>query len=289
MKKDENYFGIKLNDDVPKLDKINEYSKEVELKFLGKAYLVERNDGQVEKTEIKNYYKLEKEGKYEIEFINNKDEIYTIHVRIKKSYVFLILLLFLGILLGILLTRPIDNEGNLFTKFYNYIDFTLLELRIDEKEENSIIEYDFDVTFENLTSEDIELKDTTNKNTNNMSAKSIAKNRIAPGVSGSFSILISTKNSMVDMNYSITFEDVTNDKPNNLLFKIRGQGEEFYSLQELEQYLTGLVKKRSLTTIIVDWRWPYEIDESQDIIDTKDGKSLENYKFRINVKGEEAI
>lgn len=39
MKKDkEKYYGIRFNDDIPKLNEINEYSKEVELKFIGKAF-----------------------------------------------------------------------------------------------------------------------------------------------------------------------------------------------------------------------------------------------------------
>lgn len=286
MKKEEKYFGIKLNNDIPKLDKINEYSKEVELKFIGTAYLVKRKDDKIEKTKIENYYKLDKENDYEIEFTNNKNETYMIKVRIKKSYLFLILLFLLAFLLGIILSRPMNNQDSIFNRFYDFINISILELDINNKEENPIIEYAFDVTFKNTISEEIELQDTIR---NEMSAKSVAKNKIAPGISGSFAILISTKKSMVDMKYNISFEDITNEKPHNLLFRVRGHSEEFSSLQELEKYLTGISKKHTQSTIIVDWRWGYETDELQDLIDTKDGKSLENYKFIINVKGEEAI
>ncbi len=286
MKKDEKYFGIKLNNDIPKLDKVNEYSKEVELKFIGKAYLIERKDDKIEKTKIENYYKLDKEDNYEIEFTNNKNETYTIKVRIKKSYLFLIILFLVACLLGIILSSSINNQDSVFNRFYDFVNISILELDIENKKENPIIEYAFDVTFKNITSEDIELQDTIH---NEMSAESIAKNKIAPGISGSFAILISTEKSMVDMKYSVSFEDITDEKPRNLLFKVRGHNEEFSSLQELEKYLIGISKKHTQSTIIIDWRWVYETDELQDLIDTKDGKSLENYKFRINVQGEEVL
>ena len=61
-KKEDNYYGIRFNNDIPKIDKINNFNKEVEIKFIGKAYLVKRKDDKIEKIELKNYYKLEKEG-----------------------------------------------------------------------------------------------------------------------------------------------------------------------------------------------------------------------------------
>ena len=67
MNKDEReYYGIKFNGKIPKKHKVNEFSKEVEITFLGQAYLIERkDDDKVEKIKIDNYYKLKKEGKYE--------------------------------------------------------------------------------------------------------------------------------------------------------------------------------------------------------------------------------
>ena len=80
--KQENYYGIKFNDDIPLIDKINEFNKSVEIKFIGKAFIVNRKDDKVEKIEIENYYKFEKEGLYEIEFINNKQETYNLKLQI---------------------------------------------------------------------------------------------------------------------------------------------------------------------------------------------------------------
>ena len=67
-KKEDNYYGIRFNNDIPKIDKINNFNKEVEIKFIGKAYLVKRKDDKIEKIELKNYHKLEKEGTYEVEY-----------------------------------------------------------------------------------------------------------------------------------------------------------------------------------------------------------------------------
>ena len=61
MKNKDKYYGIYFNDDIPKLDdKINKYNREVEIKFEGKAYLIERDDDDeiIEKIEIKERKRL---------------------------------------------------------------------------------------------------------------------------------------------------------------------------------------------------------------------------------------
>lgn len=101
--------------------------------------------------------------------------------------------------------------------------------------------------------------------------------------------MISTENSDVDMSYFINFENITDDKPQNMIFKIKGNEKEYKSLQELEKTLTGIAKKNSKTIVGIEWNWPYEIDNEQDVVDTENGEKLESYKFKINVKGEEVI
>lgn len=272
--KNDNYYGIRFNDDIPVIDKLNKYNKKIEIKFLGKAYLVERKDDKIIKTEIKNYYMLDKEGDYEIEFINNSNELYNLQVRIEKSYLFFIILILFGILFLVISMFPINNE-TLIAKFVKLIDLSVLSVDIEENER-----YVFDVEFKNIISSDIELPSTIN-------VKNVAKDKIAPGTNGEFSIIISTKNSTVDMKYSVSFEDVTREKPQNLLFKIKGTNKEYSSLQELENYLKGVAKKQTQTEYVIEWRWPYEINNTQDITDTNDGIKLNNYKFRIHVYGEE--
>ncbi len=279
----EKFYGIKINDDIPKLDKVNKYRNKVQLRFFGKAFLIKRKDDEVEKIPLDNYSELEYEGDYEIEFINEKNEVFNIQIRIRRAFLFLILFFISALLAFMLCFNPISDNG-IIQKYFGFIDFSLLSVDLDKEEKNT---YVFDVDFKNIssTSEEINLPNT-------MKAESVANNKIAPGVQGEFSIIISTKNSTVDMKYSINFENITNEKPNNLLFKIKGQEKEYKSLQELEKELIGKAKKHSETEIIIEWYWPYEIENdkgTQDIIDTSDGKKLESYRFKINVNGEEVI
>lgn len=275
--KEENYYGIRFNKDIPKVDKVNEFSKSVELKFIGRAYLINRKDDKIEKIELENYHKLEKEGLYEIEFINNLQETYNLQLRIENNYIFLIILLFIFLIILALFFIPFKGKNNLYNKIYDLIDISVVKVDIEDPHR-----YVFDVDFNNLVSSDINLPST-------IDAKAVSKNKIAPGVNGEFSIIISTGNSTVDMQYSIKFEDTSNEKPNNMRFKIKGDLEEYKTLQELESKLKGVALKDTEKEIIIQWRWPYEIDDTQDIIDTNDGKELNNYKFRIKVFGEEAI
>ncbi len=280
-KEEEKYYGIRFNNDIPKIDEINEYTKEVELKFMGKAFLIERDENNkvTERIPLDNYYKIEKEGTYEIEYIDLKGRTYHLQVRVEKSCLFFILLIFLGILLLALCFNPI-KDSKILNNFFRAIDFSIIDLDINKNDEK--INYVFDVDFENTISKDVDLSNTVD-------SKALAKNKVAPGVSGEFSIIINTKGSNVDMQYSVNFEDITKDKPYNLLFKIKDTDKEYSSLQELETVLKGIVKKQTETKIDITWRWPYEIDNEQDLIDTKDGINLENYKFKINVTGQEVI
>lgn len=282
-KKKEKFYGIRLNDDIPKLDKINKYRNKVQLRFFGKAFLIKRKDDEVKKIPLENYSELEYEGDYEIEFINEKNEVFTIKIRIERAFLFLILFFIIGLLLLLACLKPVSDSG-IMQRYFSFIDFSVLSVDLDKKEKNT---YVFDVDFKNIssTSEEISLPST-------MKAESVAKNKIAPGVQGEFSIIISTKNSTVDMLYSVNFENVTNEKPSNLFFKVKGETKEYRTLQELEKELIGRAKRHSEKDIIIEWYWPYEIEadkSNQDIIDTTDGEKLESYKFKINVKGEEII
>lgn len=317
MDKEKDFYGILLNDRIPKLDKRNEFSKRVKVSFNGTAYLVEENDeGEIQKIEIENDYELKQERDYLIEFTNDKNETYAIEVRIESSYIFIFILLFvLGVVIGLLLCRPCVKEDSPFSKIFDYIDLAVIGLNIspnDETDTNTVIDnrfihriinkttvidnkiekpenvYDFDATFKHISSDDINL-------TNTISAKSLAKNKIAPGVEGSFAINISAKKSTTDMKYNIKFRDITNDKPEHMTFRVRGFDDEYSSLQELEESLMGDIEKKSQKTYIIDWKWDYETGESatsikeNDLIDTNEAQNLNSYKFKIEVFGEEVI
>ena len=202
MKKENEYYGIKLNDKIPKIDKVNKFAKEVKIEFQGNAYLIKRNEDNevIERKEIESGYKLKKEKDYEIAFINYENKIYNLQVRIESSCLIFILLLFwLGFLIGLILTRPVRNNPSLLDRFYDFISLSVLQLDIDKSEEpENIVEtenikrtriiedikhirkeveeknqYEFDVSFKNISSDAISL-------TNSMTAKAVAKNKIAP-------------------------------------------------------------------------------------------------------------
>ena len=201
MKKENEYYGIKFNDKIPKIDKVNKFTKEVKIEFEGKAYLIKRNEDNevIERKEIENGYKLKKEKEYEIAFINYKNKIYNLQVRIESSCLIFILLLFwLGFLIGLILTRPVKDNHSLLDRFYDFINLSVIQLDIDKttEQENAIEEqvkrtriienikyvkkevedrnqYEFDATFKNISSDEISL-------TNSMTAKAVAKNKIAP-------------------------------------------------------------------------------------------------------------
>ena len=297
MKDNEEYYGILLNDIVPRFDKINKFNKKVEIDFEGKAFLLETNENnEIIKTEIDNNYLLEYEGDYKIEFTNQSNETYIIDIRLELCcccIVLLFLMFLIGFLLGLFLCRPIPIENNKPYSFVDYINFIVLDVDVqqEEKEDDNTEpekEYDFDVTFENTESDDIKLLDS-------ISGEAVAKNKIAPGIRGCFAIVMRTKKSSVDIKYDVEFVDVTNEKPTNMTFSIRGNDKEYSTLQELQKDLYGIIEKRSEKRIIIDWKWNYESYSEQksieenDKIDTNEGKNLTSYKFKIIVNGEEVI
>lgn len=303
MKKEKQYVGIYLNDEIPELDKKNKYSKEVEIKFQGKAYLIERKENQkIEKTEIQNEHKLKKEGDYEIEFINLEEEMYHFKVQIGSSWLFLILLLFfLGLIMLLLFAKPSDAKNSPLVQICDFINLSILQLNVDKQQESergteeitkknkkqkSKNQYDFDISFKNKSSTEIDL-------VNTIEAKGFVNSKVAPGDSGSFSIVISTQKSTVDMKYQIKFQDLSNEKPSNMNFKVRGDSQTYTNLQELEKSLSGVISKKSKKTITIDWQWSYETGETEeaikknDEIDTSEGEKLKNYQFKMIVAGEE--
>lgn len=96
MKNSENYYGIYINDKIPKLKKdekeeYNKYFGNVKLKFEGKAFIIEDE----KENELQNNEKIKKSGKHKIKFINQKNEIFYIDILIRKlKFIWLFLLSF---------------------------------------------------------------------------------------------------------------------------------------------------------------------------------------------------
>ena len=97
------------------------------------------------------------------------------------------------------------------------------------------------------------------------------------------------------MKYRVGFIDLTDEKPNNMIFKIRGSDKIYNSLQQLQADLTGIINAHSKIEIIIDWQWAYETGNIEEIVkendrlDTNNGKLLKSYKFKMDVIGEEVI
>lgn len=315
--KEEKYYGIYFNDEIPKLDKVNKFSKQVKIKFEGIAYLTQKNKQKHEKIELKSGDIIEKEGDYEIEITNLQNKIYCLNLKIKSSIVPFLLLFLIILVILIFFDWPVSKNSPL-AYFLDQIDISVIPVEINQKRndieilknsekqnkskkveekknleneisnkhsvestDEKIRQYDFEVQFDKTSFiSDIDLLA-------NFSGDGKTKNKAAPGVSGSFMIQLSTKKSAVDMNYKIEFQDILNQKPQNMVFKIRGKNEEYHNLQDLQNELKGRIDKNSIRQIIIDWFWPYE--SGNDEKDTNDGINLALYKFNILVTGEEVI
>lgn len=97
--------------------------------------------------------------------------------------------------------------------------------------------------------------------------------KIAPGSVGEFIIKIDKENNIKSR---IIIKDATK-KPENLVFILNG--EEFYSIKQLEEKINEIIKETN--RIIINWEWKYETNKEQDMQDTKDGKNAQNYIFEV--------
>lgn len=159
---------------------------------------------------------------------------------------------------------------------------------VSEVRGNGIAEvatWSFKVNGQNEQVEKINLASTCNNET-------LVNNKIAPGTTGSFNIIVDATDSEVGINYNITFAEEEN-KPSNLKFFYNEQ--EYSSIKDLEEDLSGTIdandEKGKSRTLNIKWEWLYETGETEeeikanDLIDTKDGTNIENYTFDVIVTG----
>ena len=193
-----------------------------------------------------------------------------------------IISLIIVILIVIILIFCILQKSNFFQD--NLIFFKILNSsNINENSQNDNIFYNniaeykeqnnplfFYVTYNETKFKSINLLDTIDK-------KTLVKEKIAPGTKGHFEIVLISNR---DINYKIIFENL-NEKPQNLVFSIKGSDREYNNLNELQQELIGNLEKNKVKRIDVNWRWKYENNLADNLQDTKDGTSLDMYKFNI--------
>ncbi len=125
--------------------------------------------------------------------------------------------------------------------------------------------------------------------------ETLVNNKIAPGTTGQFEIVIDGTGSEVGIDYTVQFQEKSN-KPQNLKFIYENR--EYNSIKELENILSGNIEAtegNKVRTILIKWKWDYETGKgaeeisANDKIDTKNGKEISNYSFDVIVQGTQAI
>ena len=121
--------------------------------------------------------------------------------------------------------------------------------------------------------------------------ETLVNNKVAPGTSGSFNIVIDATGSEVGVDYDVTFLNES-EKPQNLVFMY--DDTKYSTIQDLQQDLSGTINandENKTRTITIDWEWQYETGNNEneiaqnDEIDTQNAKQIENYNFDIRVTG----
>lgn len=187
----------------------------------------------------------------------------------KKKIVLLVLLLLFLILIILV-------GGNSYSRYVT---------QVDGKGVIQVAKWAFLVNGQTASITNLNLAQTYKSNT-------LVSNRIAPGTRGSFDIIIDTTGAEVGIRYDVAFSNESN-KPQNLVFTYDGHTSN--NIKGLEPFLTGTIPANStekVKTMTIEWNWPYETGESttsektsQDIEDTQDGKTLEQYQFNIKITG----
>lgn len=187
----------------------------------------------------------------------------------KKKIIKILIVIIIAI--GLILYLRKNNEkvdlynDFLFFKFLNNQENNISKTNpVEEK-------YLLEVQYKNLDFTNIDLSKTIKK-------EKLVNDKIAPGVSGEFEIIIFSNK---DTNYKVKFENKT-EKPTNLKFVI---GENIASnLKELEEIISGSIFSNEEKSIEIKWFWEYENQKDEE--DTNIGINLEEFKFDICVIGE---
>lgn len=125
--------------------------------------------------------------------------------------------------------------------------------------------------------------------------ETLLHNKIAPGTSGSFNIIVDGTGSDVGIHYDIRFANETT-KPTNLKFLFNNQ--EYRSISELEDDLSGTIQANDedkTKILTIHWEWQYETGNSEseiannDEIDTQNAQDIATYSFHVIVSGTQMI
>ena len=154
---------------------------------------------------------------------------------------------------------------------------------IDGSGNLSVAKWNISVNNETETIETISLGEKSYK------GSSLIAERLAPGTEGVMELTLSTQNTDTAVDYKISFNNVQN-KPTNLFFKYEDNNTAYYDLEELNNKMYGTIEPNSNKTVNIKWEWPYETGEGDQIetndqIDTEEGKLAKPFTFDMVVKG----
>lgn len=147
-----------------------------------------------------------------------------------------------------------------------------------------IAKWSFLVNGQESSMNTIDLSSTCNNET-------LIDNKIAPGTEGNFNIEIDATGSEVGIQYQVTFDEKS-QKPNNLYFIYNKST--YANFDDLAYALKGVINadaENKKISIPIKWIWEYEtgnspeLREPEDVEDTQDGKTLQNYAFDVIVTG----
>ena len=151
-----------------------------------------------------------------------------------------------------------------------------------------IATWDFKVNGQSEQVEEIRLASTYNNQT-------LVNNKIAPGTSGSFNIIVDASGSEVGINYKVQFLNEI-QTPTNMVFYY--QNEKYDNLTALNDKISGTIfangGERQIP-IEIDWHWPYETGETpeeiemNDRIDTEEAKGNTDYLFDVLITGTQVL
>lgn len=125
--------------------------------------------------------------------------------------------------------------------------------------------------------------------------ETLVNNKIAPGTSGSFNILVDGTGSDVGIDYTIKFTNEST-KPTNLKFIYENQ--EYSSVNELQENLSGTIhanEEDKTKTLTINWKWDYETGNNEteiannDKIDTQNAQAIATYTFNVIVSGTQVV
>ena len=111
--------------------------------------------------------------------------------------------------------------------------------------------------------------------------KTLIYEKIAPGTSGNFNIVLKSKQ---NMQYMVQFES-KNQKPSNLQFSITEKGKKQDSLEELNEMLKGTILENQEKVMNIYWEWKYEGNREDNAQDTMEAKKIREHHFLIYVQG----